>query len=990
FEGVVFLDSSDRQVVLLRSSEMIVPIAQCGIPLSRRFTFFDQVHTTGMDIKQMPTATAVVTLGKDLVFRDYAQGSYRMRGIGKGQRLRVYVIPEVHVRLADVLGPSRRTGRLEVDVPAWLILNAMRLEGLQFVKLCQQELLNIWRKRALQVLLSPPTKTNVSTTAPTSTSMLAAYEAWTKDTSDFVRCRRFTALGASKLSSLDPVTASDHVRLMRGAIKEFREEIAFPIPDAITTPISFQQKIEDHLRSKLEALLDVPVHEPEISPPGLQAMADNNNAAVCTGRQDATRRVTLVLSRMTSTSSHSNSLDDDDPETAVGLNAEVVHEQEAEEEQEQEAEQEEQRVSHFSRDDEQHIPWTMLSVLSDARSVDKTATRLAPVANSPFFQCNGLQLRPDQAMLEVDPMYLVSDNFFRATWRGSGERRLKNCMLFAHWLVVGSSSPSTSEDQNSGRRFVSGLVTLAEGESLRWYVHHSKELNATVAVSLCMVNQTVAAPSHNSASSSSSSSYSSSGSIAFLDATDLMQTVVVAGSSTAEPADAGSSVATVTTTAHTSAAASVVFFRYLNNDMFYSQVELQILREALKATPADVRLGVFLDMLRGRRRPNNEWQDTPIAAVFVENDAQHAALMARSVLRRFEEFIRKLPHAKREAIATAWREGVLRSAGSNNAVTTASITQRASMALSTSIGVDDAIIALHVALQTAAGGGGSSSAVGGGRHSNITATGLEEFTAAIRYALLSNSKKSAASVSPPPVASAITTSENEETPVSLFSAPASMTLSEWAAAVAPPLFLPTQGTHQLFRCPTCHVRSIVARRNTLESEATPLCPHCTTTHGGSTEPSSLHDEHEAAAVEEEEDDHWQCSVCTLINAPHCPMCIVCGTPSPIPPSSQKKKKHVDPAAVSLGPWACSVCTLVNEPSLPMCGACGTPNPNAIATSSTSGGGSGGDVGGGNWDCPEGHWTCSVEQGGCSKYNPNSAFYCQVCDRARPNLASLRF
>lgn len=332
----------------------------------------------------------------------------------------------------------------------------------------------------------------------------------------------------------------------------------------------------------------------------------------------------------------------------------------------------------------------------------------------------------------------------------------------------------------------------------------------------------------------------------------------------------------------------------------------------------------------------------------------------------------------------------MRSAGSINAVTTASLpTQGASMPLSTSLGVDDAILSLHSALQTTAGGGSSSSGVGGGRHSNITATGLEEFTAAIRYALLSNSKQSAASVSSPPAA--VTENEENSSPAGEVPPPASMTLSQWAAAVAPPLFLPTQGTHQLFRCPTCHIRSIVSRRN-MESEAPPLCPHCTTTHGGSSEPSSLHDEHEAAVVEEE-DDHWQCSVCTLINAPHCPMCVVCGTPSPIPPSkSAHKKKHVDPAAMSLGPWACGVCTLVNEPSLPMCGACGTPNPNALASASASGGGagSGGDGGGGHWDCPEGHWTCSVEQGGCSKYNPNSAFYCQVCDRARPNLASLRF
>jgi len=38
------------------------------------------VHTTGMDIKQAVDACAALTLGKDMVFRDYAQGAFRMRG----------------------------------------------------------------------------------------------------------------------------------------------------------------------------------------------------------------------------------------------------------------------------------------------------------------------------------------------------------------------------------------------------------------------------------------------------------------------------------------------------------------------------------------------------------------------------------------------------------------------------------------------------------------------------------------------------------------------------------------------------------------------------------------------------------------------------------------------------------------------------------------------------------------------------------------------
>ncbi len=34
-----------------------------------------------MDIKQGPSACAVLTLGKDMTFRDYAQGAFRMRQV---------------------------------------------------------------------------------------------------------------------------------------------------------------------------------------------------------------------------------------------------------------------------------------------------------------------------------------------------------------------------------------------------------------------------------------------------------------------------------------------------------------------------------------------------------------------------------------------------------------------------------------------------------------------------------------------------------------------------------------------------------------------------------------------------------------------------------------------------------------------------------------------------------------------------------------------
>ena len=93
-EGCVFLDEGDCQMVLLRKGWHVVPLARlAALDSSKRFTFYDQVHTTGMDIRQAPGATAALTLGKDMTLRDYAQGAWRMRQIGRGQRLTLLVVP---------------------------------------------------------------------------------------------------------------------------------------------------------------------------------------------------------------------------------------------------------------------------------------------------------------------------------------------------------------------------------------------------------------------------------------------------------------------------------------------------------------------------------------------------------------------------------------------------------------------------------------------------------------------------------------------------------------------------------------------------------------------------------------------------------------------------------------------------------------------------------------------------------------------------------
>ena len=143
-DGVVFLNDDDQQKVLVRATGRVVDNDQCGVPLERRFAFYDQIHTTGMDIKHVVNATAVLTLGKDMVFRDYVQGAFRMRQIAVGQKIKLFVIPEVQQLMdrqikhnATQLASPDGDHMLE-DVVAWLVINSMRTEQMQWSMLCIQ------------------------------------------------------------------------------------------------------------------------------------------------------------------------------------------------------------------------------------------------------------------------------------------------------------------------------------------------------------------------------------------------------------------------------------------------------------------------------------------------------------------------------------------------------------------------------------------------------------------------------------------------------------------------------------------------------------------------------------------------------------------------------------------------------------------------------------------------------------------------------------
>lgn len=408
-EGVVYLDRSDRKMILMREGGRSIGLDQCGVAPENYFTFYDQVHTTGMDIKQAPTAHAIVTVGKDMTFRDYAQGCYRMRGIGQGQTVELYVIPEVQNRIETDLVSMQHD--LVIDVPAWLVLNSIRMEGLQFVQLQLQELHNGWRKRGLASLTDEVRVNTVSKTHQSSPNSAALV---TSRSSRGVKgIRRFLGDGEDQI-------------WLRKCIGLFRENIGFPVPETIPQPKRFVETVDELVEEFKSFSLS----------------------------KEDTDRIVLIKQRVIDTtvsSSDSGSGDsnkDAPKDRSAQLQATVVHENEKQQEEEAQKQVRQQKIkqSAFARDDEQPHPWHV-SLLAGRFREKESKTRQHE--QSAFYEFREFTSKPDIKPLAFPSSLLLSDNFFRTAWVGLGDRRLKNVGIIMEWIPVGTGEEKDLDLQSS-------------------------------------------------------------------------------------------------------------------------------------------------------------------------------------------------------------------------------------------------------------------------------------------------------------------------------------------------------------------------------------------------------------------------------------------------------------------------------------------------------------------------------------------------------------
>jgi hypothetical protein len=436
FDGVVYLDSSDRQMILMRGNQgRAAPLAQVGLPPERRFTFYDQVHTTGMDIKQGPSANAVLTVGKDMTFRDYAQGAFRMRQIGQGQTLTLYLIPEVTNRMQDELemSNSRSTNAL-VDVPAWLLLNSMKMEALQFIQLSQQELQNVWRKEALSKLL---------------------HEATTpKSREPMDRLRRFEHEKKNKG--------------LRSCVELFRE------PLGVLHDISPHVPQNSFFADKVDALVAQHAH---FAPPGSKGA----------------ERIMAVQQKTLDSKSQSKS-----NSSEMAMETMVVNEAEAEaeEEAEEEAEQEEQKMSAFGRDDEQANPWNiseltaMGSASNDGSHPFYSLSKFQAVKDQPLLQLPSPLLFSDNYFrprwIGLGERRLKNVVFILEVMRPVADFPVRMAALHSELTATGDYDPNEAAAEalkrllnpleqaktQDGERYLA-VLSLAEGETIRRALHIS-------------------------------------------------------------------------------------------------------------------------------------------------------------------------------------------------------------------------------------------------------------------------------------------------------------------------------------------------------------------------------------------------------------------------------------------------------------------------------------------------------------------------------------
>ncbi|EGZ11162.1 hypothetical protein PHYSODRAFT_337908 [Phytophthora sojae] len=126
FAGVTYYDSREEHncwMIAYKARQIQVPLKKASMLERETFVIFDEARSRGSDMKLLPDAAAVLTLGPKLTKDKFMQGAGRMRQLGCNQTLWVVSFDEVAQSILQTCGQRALSRVSAVDVLNWIMDN---------------------------------------------------------------------------------------------------------------------------------------------------------------------------------------------------------------------------------------------------------------------------------------------------------------------------------------------------------------------------------------------------------------------------------------------------------------------------------------------------------------------------------------------------------------------------------------------------------------------------------------------------------------------------------------------------------------------------------------------------------------------------------------------------------------------------------------------------------------------------------------------------
>ncbi|KAG1697926.1 hypothetical protein DVH05_015410 [Phytophthora capsici] len=126
FAGVTYYDSSAENncwMLAEKTRRIKVPLKKASMLEKETFVIFDEARSRGSDMKLLPEAAAVLTLGPKLTKDKLMQGAGRMRQLGCNQTLWLASFDEVAQSVLQVTGRCELSSVSAIDVLNWVMDN---------------------------------------------------------------------------------------------------------------------------------------------------------------------------------------------------------------------------------------------------------------------------------------------------------------------------------------------------------------------------------------------------------------------------------------------------------------------------------------------------------------------------------------------------------------------------------------------------------------------------------------------------------------------------------------------------------------------------------------------------------------------------------------------------------------------------------------------------------------------------------------------------